>query len=108
LAVCAILVVVGPGRAPSTGKPKLLLGRLYGDAGRFERIRATGESDQLDRPPHEPGPRGLGAEDQLANLHAVRDGTRVFSAYELRDGTRIWIITESDRSVTTILLPEEY
>jgi hypothetical protein len=32
----------------------------------------------------------------------------VFSAYELRDGTRIWIITEADRSVTTILLPEEY
>jgi hypothetical protein len=28
--------------------------------------------------------------------------------YELLDGTRIWIITEADRSVTTILLPEEY
>jgi hypothetical protein len=41
-------------------------------------------------------------------LQAVREGTRVFSAYELRDGTRIWIITEADRSVTTILLPEEY
>jgi hypothetical protein len=27
---------------------------------------------------------------------------------ELRDGTRIWIIAEADRSVTTILLPEEY
>jgi hypothetical protein len=38
----------------------------------------------------------------------VRDGTRVFSAYELLDGTCIWIITEADRSVTTILLPEEY
>jgi hypothetical protein len=31
----------------------------------------------------------------------------VFSAYELRDGT-IWIITEADRSATTIMLPEEY
>jgi hypothetical protein len=39
---------------------------------------------------------------------AVREGARVFSAYELRDGARIWIITEADRSVTTILLPEEY
>jgi hypothetical protein len=46
------------------------------------------------------------AEDQLQNLRAVREGTRVFSAYELRDGTRIWIITEADRSVTTILLPD--
>ena len=53
-------------------------------------------------------PGSLGAEDQLQNLRAVREGTRVFSAYELRDGTRIWIITEADRSVTTILLPEEY
>ncbi len=44
----------------------------------------------------------------LANLRAVSEGRRVFSAYELRDGTRIWIITEGDRSVTTILLPEEY
>jgi hypothetical protein len=33
---------------------------------------------------------------------------RVFSAYELRDGTCVWIIAEADRSVTTILLPEEY
>jgi hypothetical protein len=52
-------------------------------------------------------PGVLGAEDQLANLKAVRDGARVFSAYELRDGSRIWIITEADRSVTTMLLPEE-
>jgi hypothetical protein len=53
-------------------------------------------------------PGVLGAEDQLANLQAVREGTRVFSAYDLRKGTRIWIITEADRSATTILLPEEY
>jgi hypothetical protein len=53
-------------------------------------------------------PGSLGAEDQLQNLRAVREGTRVFSAYELRHGTRIWIIAEADRSVTTILLPEEY
>ena len=53
-------------------------------------------------------PGALGADDQLQNLRAVRQGMRVFSAYELRDGTRIWIITEADRSVTTILLPEEY
>jgi hypothetical protein len=44
-------------------------------------------------------PGSLRAQDQLANLRAVREGTRVFSAYELLDGTRIWIITEgrSDR-----------
>jgi hypothetical protein len=53
-------------------------------------------------------PGVLGAEDQLANLRAVREGTRVFSAYRLMENTRIWIITEADRSVTTILLPKKY
>ena len=46
--------------------------------------------------------------NRLQNLRAVRQGRRVFSAYELQDGTRIWIITEADRSVTIILPPEEY
>jgi hypothetical protein len=41
-------------------------------------------------------------------IRAVCDGTLVFSAHDLRNGTRIWIVTEADRSVTTILLPEEY
>jgi hypothetical protein len=53
-------------------------------------------------------PGDLGTEDQLRNLRAVREDTRVFSAYELRDRIRIWIITEADRSVTTILLPAEH
>ena len=53
-------------------------------------------------------PGALGADDQLQNLRAVREGRRVFSAYELRDGIRIWIITEADRSTTTILLAKEY
>jgi hypothetical protein len=47
--------------------------------------------------------------DWRANDRALKDGTRLFSAYVLRDGsTRIWIITEADRSATTILLPNEY
>jgi hypothetical protein len=50
----------------------------------------------------------LDADDHLANLRAARYGGRILSAYMLGDGTRIWIITEADRSVTTLLLPEEY
>ena len=50
----------------------------------------------------------LDAHDQLQNLKAVREGTRILSAYVLGDRTRIWIITEAARSLTTILLPEEY
>jgi len=47
-------------------------------------------------------------DDRAENELSVREGFRVLSAYHLRDGTRIWIITEADRSSTTILLPSEY
>ena len=45
--------------------------------------------------------------DARANDRAVGEGTRVLSAYETAGG-RLWIITEADRSATTILLPSEY
>ncbi len=47
-------------------------------------------------------------EDAEENELAVREGYRVLSSYPLSDGRRVWIITEADRSATTILLPEEY
>jgi hypothetical protein len=48
------------------------------------------------------------AEDWRANDQALLGRTRLLSAYCLRDGTKVWIITESDRSATTVLLPDEY
>ncbi|MEO3715900.1 type I restriction endonuclease subunit M [Roseateles flavus] len=56
----------------------------------------------------------LGAEDLTRNEEAIAMGFRVFSAYSLvdvRDPSKVhrcWVITEADRSVTTLLLPEEY
>lgn len=47
-------------------------------------------------------------EDAVANDQSLIDGLRVLSSYPMTDGTRIWVITEADRSVTTLLLPEEY
>ena len=47
-------------------------------------------------------------EDWNANDHAFLVGRRLLSAYVDRMGKRFWIITEADRSSTTILLPEEY
>ncbi len=49
----------------------------------------------------------LGEEDWQANIDAVTNGWRVFSSYSVGD-ERLWIITEADRSATTLLLPEEY
>jgi hypothetical protein len=56
----------------------------------------------------------VGAEDAEANNQALKDGSRLLSAYILKDGkTKIWIITEAaddhgNRAATTILLPDEY
>lgn len=50
----------------------------------------------------------MSAEDQAENQFSVPRRLRVFSAYSLADETRLWIITEADRSTTTILLPSEY
>ena len=47
-------------------------------------------------------------EDWKANDDALRVSSRLFSTYHTADGRKFWIITEADRSVTTVLLPEEY
>ena len=47
-------------------------------------------------------------EDKKENELSVREGFRILSSYNLETGAKVWIITEWDRSVTTVLLPEEY
>ena len=47
-------------------------------------------------------------EDRAANERALTEGHRLLSAYQVNSALRVWIITEHDRSVTTILLPCEY
>lgn len=47
-------------------------------------------------------------DDIALNHQALKEGTRLFSAYQISPDLKIWIITEVDRSATTILLPSEY
>lgn len=47
-------------------------------------------------------------EDRQENELALRAGFRLLSSYRDSNGTRFWIITEADRSVTTVLLPDDY
>jgi hypothetical protein len=49
----------------------------------------------------------LDTHDQRMNALALRDGYRIFSCYETKHG-KVYVITEADRSVTTVLLPSEY
>ena len=46
-------------------------------------------------------------EDSKLNDEALKLGNRLLSSYNLED-KKVWVITEADRSVTTLLLPEEY
>lgn len=58
---------------------------------------------------HANGDWGLvGDEDWEANEQALAHGTRLLSAYKMQNGRRVWVITEGDRSATTVLFPEEY
>lgn len=46
--------------------------------------------------------------DREENELSLVQGLRLFSVYHTANGTKFWIITEADRSVTTVLLPEDY
>jgi hypothetical protein len=50
----------------------------------------------------------LSEADKQKNEHALRNGAPIRSAYPLPSGEKVWVITEADRSVTTLLLPSEY
>jgi hypothetical protein len=86
----------------------LPLGRVVTTHGALKLLLESGGRpfDYLAR--HAAGDWGdLCAFDRRQNEIALRDGLRVLSSYETPAG-RVWIITEADRSITTILLPEEY
>lgn len=88
---------------------KLHPGRLVATHGALHALEDNGQgcTEFLER--HLSGDWGdLCDEDKQANEDALENRLRILSAYKLPDGTRIWIITEADRSATTVLLPEEY
>ncbi len=50
----------------------------------------------------------VGGGDWSENDMAIEQGERILSSYRDQNGTKFWIITERDRSATTVLLPDEY
>ena len=58
---------------------------------------------------HQAGDWGdISDEDRMANDQALVEGTRILSVYRSANGTIFWIVTEADRSSTTVMLPEDY
>lgn len=85
------------------------LGQVVATPGALAALRELGEDGKayLDR--HVRGDWGeLSQDDWKLNDDALQSGDRLLSSYRLNNGTRLWIISEADRSVTTLLLPDEY
>lgn len=82
------------------------LGRLVITANAAARLAGDEVADAIAR--HARGDWGdLSRADAAENDLALRDGSRLLSAYG-RGDRRFWIITEADRSITTVLLPDDY
>ena len=85
------------------------LGRIVATPGALGALAESGECPSSFIKRHVTGDWGqLDAEDQRENELSLVHGFRLLSAYTLSNGTKLWIITEADRSVTTLLLPSEY
>ena len=94
-----IFVMKEPGRFP--------LGELYLTAAVDRTIAPAVISRALAR--HAQGDWGdVGPEDWAENELSLKEGYRLLSAYKDSQGVTFWIITERDRSVTTVLLPDDY
>jgi hypothetical protein len=86
----------------------LPLGKVVATPGALRVLKGAREHPFNFLARHATGDWGeLCAFDRRQNEIALREGYRVLSSYDVLAG-KVWIITEADRSVTTILLPEEY
>ena len=93
-------------RVPTSKFP---LGQVVATPGTIEAMEESGQSPSFFLGQHASGNWGVvDGEDWALNDQAVRDGDRILSAYVTLKGKKLWVLTEADRSVTTILLPDEY
>lgn len=98
--------------------PRFPLGRVVATPGAMALLAATSVSPLALLARHLRGDWGdVDAHDATQNEIALLSGLRLLSAYSIQSSTTggetdaprvIWVITEADRSVTTLLLPEEY
>jgi hypothetical protein len=92
-----------------TENTKVSLGRVVATPGAVAALEEACESALGYLMRHASGDWGdVPPEDWEENEFSLTNDFRLLSSYTLRNETRIWIITEADRSITTILLPEEY
>ncbi len=91
-------------------QPLFSLGQIVATPGALAALEKTGQQPQEFLSRHVRGEWGsdLCEEDRRENEVSLERGFRLLSSYRTNAGDKIWIITEADRSSTSILLPEEY
>lgn len=88
---------------------RFALGRIVATPGALEALDEAGQEWLTFLQRHVGGDWGeLDPHDLQENEASLQRGGRLFSGYTLNNGQRLWIITEWDRSATTLLLPSEY
>jgi hypothetical protein len=84
------------------------LGRVVATPGALQLLEENGEEPLYYLIRHRSGDWGeIDSQDRRENERCLKHGWRLLSSYPVGEET-VWIITEADRSYTTILLPEEY
>ena len=90
-------------------QPLFPLGQTVATTGALDALAEAGQTAEQFLHRHQMGDWGeLVEADRKENDFSVQEGLRILSAYRLATGVKIWVITEWNRSATTILLPEEY
>ena len=96
-------------KTATSGGIKFPLGQVVGTPGALDAIDRAGQEPGFFLSKHVQGDWGMmDKDDKQLNEDALTHGDRIHSAYKTLKGETIWIITEADRSTTTILLPDDY
>ncbi len=90
-------------------KVKFTAGQICATPGALEAMNLSEQSPMEFVGRHVTGDWGDVCEDDAkVNEESLEHGLRLLSSYRTNEGVKLWVITEADRSATTILLPEEY
>ena len=90
-------------------EPLFSLGQVVATPGAQKALEDAEQGPEEFLVRHVTGDWGLvSEEDKQENEYAVANGLRILSSYMTNQGVKLWVISEHDRSVTTILTPLEY